>query len=130
MAMNDAERGYIGRLLREGAKKDRGYASFFDSSDGAQKEVGVVLALFESLLHCQGEHYYGLRARGQSNDPPDCEAVDSDGHTLGIEVTELVDPIAIHKYKRGPAYQGRDDAGGQAAPAPRQVVREKDGRPA
>ncbi|SRR6266567_4154541 len=99
--MDEEERDHIGRLLREAAKKDRGYASFHDWPDREQKEVGVVLDLFESLVQREGKGYSGLHARGQGNDPPDCEAVDSAGCAIGIEVTELVDPVAIRNYKSG-----------------------------
>ena len=102
--MDQAERDYIGALLRDAARRDRGYASFFDWPDKTQKEVGVVLGLLQSLLHTEQKTYSGLRARGEGNDPPDCEAVDPSGRPIGIEVTELVDGLAIHEYKRGNTY--------------------------
>jgi len=106
--MGKEEWDHIGCLLREAAKKDRGYASFHDWPDRDMKEVGVVLDLFESLVHHERKQYSGLRARGQGNDPPDCEAVDCAGRSIGIEVTELVDPVAIHNYKMGHTWEVAD----------------------
>jgi hypothetical protein len=95
---------HIGRLIREATARDRGYASFFEWPDRDQKEVGVVLSLFESLLAKEGLHYSNLRARGQGNDPPDCEAAAADGRRIGIEVTALVDSQGIKNAKAGRGY--------------------------
>ena len=104
MALTELDWEHIGRLIREAAAKDRGYASFFDWPDRDQKEVGIVISLFESILEKEGVHYSGLRARGQGNDPPDCEALAPDGSPIGIEVTELVDEEGIKNAKAGPRY--------------------------
>ena len=105
MALTELDWEHIGRLIREAAARDRGYASFFDWPDRDQKEVGVVLSLFESLLAKEGLHYSKLRTRGQGNDPPDCEAAAPDGKRVGIEVTELVDPLGIRNAKAGRRYE-------------------------
>ena len=104
MALTELDWAHIGRLIRDAAARDRGYASFFDWPDRDQKEVGVVLSLFETLLAKEGLHYSNLRARGQGNDPPDCEAATPDGRRIGIEVTELVDPQGIKSAKAGRRY--------------------------
>ncbi len=104
MALTELDWQHIGRLIREAVAKDRGYASFFDWPDRDQEEVGVVLSLFESILESEGLHYSGLRARGQGNDPPDCEAITPDGSRIGIEVTELVDEEGIKNAKAGRRY--------------------------
>jgi len=67
--MDEEELNHLGRLLREAAKKDRGYASFHDWPNRELKEVGVVLDLFESLLQHERKTYSGLRTRGKGNDP-------------------------------------------------------------
>ena len=104
MALTELDWEHIGRLIRDAAARDRGYASFFEWPDRDQKEVGVSLSLFESLLAKEGLHYSNLRARGQGNDPPDCEASAPDGKRIGIEVTELVDPKGIKNAKAGRRY--------------------------
>ena len=40
MALTEQERMHIGRLIKEAAAKDRGYASFFEWPEKDQKEVG------------------------------------------------------------------------------------------
>lgn len=105
MALTEQDWAHIGRLIKEAAAGDRGYASFFDWPDRDQKEVGVALSLFESLLAKEGSHYSNLRARGQGNDPPDCEATGPDGKQIGIEVTELVDAEGIKNSKAGRRYE-------------------------
>jgi len=104
MALTEQDRAYIGRLIREAAARDRGYASFFDWPERDQKEVGVTLSLFESLLAKERLHYSNLRARGQGKDPPDCEATAPNGRSIGIEVTELVDSQGIKNAKAGRPY--------------------------
>lgn len=42
-----------------------------------------------------------IKRRGRGSDPPDCEAVDSQGNRIAIEATELVCPEAIQAYKEG-----------------------------
>ena len=101
---SDAEWQHILHLIREATKRDRGYASFFEWPDKEQKEVGIVLHLFESLSSQEGNEWKKLVPRGQGNDPPDCEATDPAGKRLGIEVTELVDGSAIGRRKAGDTY--------------------------
>ena len=91
----------IAQLIREAAKKNRGYAGFFDWPDRDHKELGVALQLFQSLEAREGLQHREVRSRGAGNDPPDCEARDATGNLIGIEVTELVDSDAIKRYKAG-----------------------------
>jgi hypothetical protein len=104
VALTEQDWTHISRLIKEAAAKDRGYASFFEWPDKDQKEVGVALTLFESLLAKEALNYKNLRARGLGNDPPDCEAIAPDGQRIGIEVTELVDPKGIKNAKAGRRY--------------------------
>lgn len=89
-------------ILREAAEKRRGYASFFGWSINRDvEEWGVVQALAESLEEDGLLFFSGARSRGRPNDPPDCEALDSDGRRIAIEVTELVDCRAIQSVRNG-----------------------------
>jgi hypothetical protein len=91
----------IAQLIREATKRNRGYAGYFDWPNRDQKELGVAVELFESLEATEGLHYRQARARGANNDPPDLEVRDAADRLIGIEVTELVDPDAIKRYKAG-----------------------------
>jgi hypothetical protein len=102
--MDEETREAIGRKIREALAKSRGYASYFDWPDRDAKEVGICISFFESLEAVGQPAFSELRARGQGNDPPDCEAVDLDGRLIGFEVTELVDEEAIKHYRRGQTY--------------------------
>ena len=88
-------------LIRDATQKNRGYAGFFDWPDRDQKELGIAIQLFESLEAREGLEYRQVWARGAGNDPPDCEARDSHGALVGLEVTELVDADAIKSFKAG-----------------------------
>jgi hypothetical protein len=96
-------------LTREAREKERGYADFFGwGTDRDIEEWGVVTSLSESL-ELEGKHIFtSLQRRGRPNDPPDCEARDSNGNRIAIEVTELVDGKAIQAYKAGAVYNWAD----------------------
>ena len=51
--------------------------------------------LSEELLKQGEETFKSVTSRGESNDPPDCEAIGDKGERIGIEVTELVDGPSI-----------------------------------
>lgn len=102
--MDEKTSTYINSLIKQSIKKNRGYASYFEWPDKDQKEVGVTLCLFESLEKNTGELYSGLFARGEGNDPPDCEAKNNIGEKIGIEVTELVDENGIKNHISGNTY--------------------------
>ncbi len=101
--MTDEDEKSIVAAMREAIAKSRGYASYFDwPLDRDQEEWGVVQSLVESLE--QAGTPIGLsdyKPRGRPNDPPDCEARDSDGRRVAIEVTELVSGEAIRAFKAG-----------------------------
>jgi hypothetical protein len=93
------------RLLREAIKKQRGYADFFGWPERSVMERGIVDELFSALHRDLSMSFSKLRSREPGQDPPDCEAVDSAGALVGIEVTELVDAGAIHEArKRNPSH--------------------------
>lgn len=75
--------------LRELLKKKRRHAGFFHWPARPAAERNIVRCFSESA-QAQGEP-------GLSNidsvrpDPPDCEAIDSHGRRVGVEVTEFVD---------------------------------------
>jgi hypothetical protein len=96
-------------IIREARNKARGYADFFGwGADRDIEEWGVVTSLAESLKADGITLFTSLKRRGRPNDPPDCEALDSDGNRVAIEVTELVDGKAIQAYKAGKIYEWAD----------------------
>ena len=107
--MTSDEEKEIVALMRAARTKSRGYADFFGwATDRDMEEWGVVTSLAESLAG-NGKSFFGdLKLRGRGNDPPDCEATDSSGKRIAIEVTELVDGRAIQAYKRGALYEWAD----------------------
>jgi len=107
--MTTQEEMEILEQLREARKKARGYADYFGwSSDRDIEEWGVVTCLVESFEKEGKELFTSLKRRGRPNDPPDCEALDSNGHRIAIEVTELVDGKAIKAYKSGAVHEYAD----------------------
>lgn len=88
--------GYIERSQK------RGYASFFEwPLDRNLAELGVVNYLVASMAADGQNLFDNIQSRGRGNDPPDCEATDSEGRRVAIEVTELVDPKGIANYQAG-----------------------------
>ncbi len=82
--------------------RKRSYGDFFAWPHNRQlEEWAIVDLLKESLEKANAGFFHGVIARGQGNDPPDCEAVLQDGGKLGIEVTELVDTEAIMAHMNG-----------------------------
>ncbi len=90
----------IGEFLRRAAAKQRGYAGFFGWPEKDVAEWGVVQSLSEAAVSEPGFPLFSLTRRKPGQDPPDCEAVDSSGQRVAIEVTELVEPRAIEEVKR------------------------------
>jgi hypothetical protein len=87
--------------MREVRERTRGYADFFLwASDRDVEEWGVVKFLSESIAADSQLSFTDIKSRGRSNDPPDCEAITSTGKRIAIEVTELVDGLAIHQFKK------------------------------
>lgn len=99
--MNADDQAEIVKLLRESRERSRGYADFFQwATDRDLEEWGVVITLAESLT-LRGDLFFGeVKSRGRPNDPPDCEAKNTEDQRIAIEVTELVDGLAIHQHKK------------------------------
>jgi hypothetical protein len=95
--MDDAE---LAGLIRQAVAKRRGYADFFQWPDQSIEERGVAEEFLSQVTNLLGGPFSNLRARGQGQDPPDCEALNARGQRLGIEVTELVDRKAIARSRR------------------------------
>lgn len=94
------------QTLGQARQKKRGYSDFFTwPVDRQLEEWAIVDSLKESLEKANAGFFNSLVARGRGNDPPDCEAALYEGGRLGIEVTELVDPVAIMAYKNGDTNQ-------------------------
>jgi len=95
----DEERQIV-QSMREALTRSRGYASFFEWAPSSDLEEWGVANHFRESLELRGQASFDqLVSRGRGNDPPDCEALDRDGKQIAIEVTELVDPVAIIAYK-------------------------------
>lgn len=99
--MNPDDQAEILKLLRESRERSRGYADFFLwAADRDLEEWGVAITLAESLSLRGAEFFAEVRSRRRPNDPPDCEARNAEGQRIAIEVTELVDGMAIHRHKK------------------------------
>lgn len=86
----------------EGVRK---HAPYFALSEVKQEnEADVAHVLRDELVRWGEESYYSIRSRQPGDDPPDCEAVGSNGERVGIEVTEFVDQSAINAAKKGGQY--------------------------
>jgi hypothetical protein len=102
--MNSDQQAEIARLLREARDRSRGYADFFLwSTDRDLEEWGVATALAESMNLRGAPLLIDIKSRGRQNDPPDCEAKDRNAKRVAIEVTELVEGMAIHHHKKAMA---------------------------
>ncbi|WP_157158302.1 hypothetical protein [Delftia sp. Cs1-4] len=87
----------------EALQRSRGYAGFFDwPLDRDIAELGVVQSLIKSLEEKGVLFFRDIAIRGRGNDPPDLEAKNFQGQRLAIEVTELVEPLAICENKKNP----------------------------
>ena len=83
----------------------RKYAPYFALSSSRQNnEFNVAVALSQELRKRGKEPFHSILLRGRGNDPPDCEAKDSHGKRIGIEVTELVDGDSISAAKKGESF--------------------------
>lgn len=99
--MTPEDKAEIVKLMREARDRRRGYADFFLwAIDRDLEEFGIVSVFSESLAADERLFFKNLTCRGRPNDPPDCEAQNYQGERVAIEVTELVDGEAIHKFKK------------------------------
>jgi hypothetical protein len=103
--MTREEKSKIVAAMRAANAKSRGYADFFGwRTDRDLEELGVLQSLAESM-EVDGLLFFSqLTGRGRPNDPPDCEAVNSNGQRIALEVTELVDEDAIRAFRAGRPY--------------------------
>ena len=86
----------------EDTKQIRKHAPYFAlSKDNQLNEVEVVRVFNSELKNWGVDHFHSIGARGLGKDPPDCEAIDNGGERIGIEVTELVDGIAVASANNG-----------------------------
>jgi hypothetical protein len=106
--MDTVEEKELTARIKEAISRSRGYADYFSwPLDRDLEEYGIAQTFTESLA-ASGQLFFkkdSLRSRGRGNDPPDCEAEDLKGNSIGIEVTELVDPLAIEKLKNTGTYE-------------------------
>lgn len=91
---------HLASVLREYVSKQRGYASFFSYPPNRDaEEWGVAEQLRESMALDGREPFTDVTSRGRGDDPPDCEATNSTGQRVAIEITELVDGDAIKAHQ-------------------------------
>ena len=92
-----SEQSEMKKILRE---KRRGYADFYHCPlDKSITEIEVMKS-FEETMESRSEVLFSrITARGEGMDPPDCEAIDFKQNRVAIEITELVDGEATHKFK-------------------------------
>ncbi len=106
--MDTDQEKYLIAQIKEAISRSRGYADHFCwPLDRDLEEYGIAKILSDSL-NDKGQLFFdrnNLIERGRGNDPPDCEAIDLYERKIGIEVTELVDPIAIEKLKKHEVYE-------------------------
>jgi len=92
-------------LMRAARERSRGYADFFGWAPNRDlEEFGVISSLVESMTADGVSFYQNMKSRCRPNDPPDCEAINSSGERVAIEVTELVEGEAIRAFKEGRVY--------------------------
>jgi len=116
-------------LMREARKKDRGYANFFSwPPDRDLEELGVVQSLQEALAHAGTAPFTDIASRGRGEDPPDCEARNTSGQRIAIEVTELVNGKAIAAFKKGDRYNWASWTGKEFLTALTDLIQNKDKR--
>ena len=65
-------------------------------------------SLAESMEADASLFFSSIAIRGRGNDPPDLEALDSTGHRIGFEITELIDGEAIQAFKNGRPYDSAE----------------------
>ncbi|MBK8157776.1 MAG: hypothetical protein IPK59_02935 [Rhodospirillaceae bacterium] len=93
--MADDDQSRILARMREARSKARGYADFFQWPNRDIEELGVLQELAKTLESVGSNFLSGLRSRGRGFDPPDCEATDTSGRRVAVELTELVDQAAL-----------------------------------
>jgi hypothetical protein len=100
--MGDDKSDKTEKTLKTATPRRRSYSDFFAWPENRQlEEWAIVDALKESLEKANAGFFHSVIARGQGNDPPDCEAILHDGGKVGIEVTELVDTAMLMAHMNG-----------------------------
>jgi hypothetical protein len=103
--MSPEDEAAIYQAMRAAREAARGYADFFGwATDRDLEEQHVAGLLAESLRASGALLFSKIKRRGRGSDPPDLEAFDAAGNRVAIEVTELVDGLAIQAYKAGRPY--------------------------
>lgn len=101
--MNDKDEW--SELIQDIKDNVRNHAGYFAwEGNSAIEESGAIQCLFESLEYKNESFFHSIKSR--ENDPPDCEAINTHGDTIGIEVTELVDGDSIAKEGKINQYCG------------------------
>jgi hypothetical protein len=91
---NEDWRGF-GEMLRVNSRAE-GRGDYWVWKNKRQGEASAA----KQVLTDAGHQIVGLRARGEGQDPPDCEAM-IDGQRCGIEVSELLDQDTLEHFIQG-----------------------------
>lgn len=90
----------VKRKIEHAALSQRPYAGYYDWPEREIAEWGVAKRLCDVASGEPGFPLQSLQSRGRGNDPPDCEARDSSGRAVAVEVTELVSGEMIAAARR------------------------------
>ena len=106
--MDESTFSHIKSLVHDSFHNSHDYANYYDWSEKQQQEIGAVLCLFESIEKQNNLQHFNVLPRDEGEDPPDCEAIDQNQQTIGIEVTELVDEKTIKNQLHGKPFDWAD----------------------
>ena len=96
-------------LIAKIKKTRRSHAGYFSfRADPSIEELGVLNAFAEALKADGQDFFKEPRHRDEGNDPPDCEALTFTGERIGIEITELVDPVSAAAGRAGKSHDWKD----------------------
>ena len=106
---SSAQRGHrhvrddeIAAMIAAVVKMRRGYADSRSwPPDRTLEEHGVAQDFVNAAAAEPGAPFSYLKLRRRGEDPPDCEARDVMGRRIAIEITELVDELAVKRAARG-----------------------------
>jgi hypothetical protein len=95
------DRDEIGQTIRRAIAQQRVHAGFFEWPDRDVKERGIAEVFLGAATREPGAPFSDLQSREAGQDPPDCEALNSHGQRLAIEVSELVSERSVKAAQRG-----------------------------
>lgn len=119
----------IGQRITEALEEDRGHNDYWKYAPNEDVEEAGIVREFFRASGLADEGYGKVVPRGE-NDPPDCEAVNSEADTIGVEVTELIDQSVLEENVKRNSSSGLVEAEWNQEKFARKLrerVKEKDG---